>query len=187
MRRLLAEQKPDVVLMDLHLPPNQMPEIEIHLVHHAITLEGKTYFSGLDIQPEELQKMLMATSSFPTTSQPSAGDFSALYKKLAGTDPEILSIHMSSGLSGTVNAAHAGAEMTPEAHVTIVDELTRALPALKAAVAALALVPLGGWQNGLGLLTLLPLGLLLYAVVLLVTGTFGEEERAILRALRSRP
>lgn len=130
--------------MDMCLPPDQMPEIDIHLVRHAITLDGKTYFSGADIQPEELQKMLMTTSSFPTTSQPSGGDFAALYKRLAVTDPEILSIHMSSGLSGTVNAAHAGAEMTPEAHVTIVD--TKTLSAVQGwQVAAAARAAKAGW------------------------------------------
>ncbi len=110
--------------MDMYLPPEQLPEIEIHLIRHAITLDGKTYLSGVDIQPIELQQKLMATASFPTTSQPSAGDFAAMYQKLAATDPDILSIHMSSGLSGTINAAHAGAQMTPEAHVTIVDTKT---------------------------------------------------------------
>jgi DegV family protein with EDD domain len=110
--------------MDMYLPPEQMPEIEIHLIRHAITLEGKTYLSGADIQSEELQQKLMATSAFPTTSQPSAGDFAAMYKKLAAADPDILSIHMSSGLSGTISSAHAGAQMTPEANVTIVDTKT---------------------------------------------------------------
>jgi DegV family protein with EDD domain len=94
-------------------------------VPHTITLDGKTYHSGVDIQPAELQLKLMATASFPLTSQPAAGDFAAMYKKLAaGGDKEILSINMSSGLSGTVNAAKAGAEMTPEANVTIVDTKT---------------------------------------------------------------
>ena len=130
--------------MDLHLPPDQSPEIEIHIVRHSITLDGKTYMSGADIEPEELQKMLMATSSFPTTSQPSSGDFAAMYKKLAATDPDILSIHMSSGLSGTVNAAHAGAEMTPEAHVTIVDTKTLCA-ALGWQVAAAARALKAGW------------------------------------------
>jgi DegV family protein with EDD domain len=130
--------------MDLHLPPELSPEIEIHIVRHTITLDGKTYFSGLDIQPEELQKMLMTTSSFPITSQPSAGDFAAMYKKLAATDPDILSIHMSSGLSGTVNAAHAGAEMTPEANVTIVDTKTLCA-ALGWQVAAAARALKAGW------------------------------------------
>ena len=130
--------------MDMYLPPDQMPEIEIHLIRHAITLDGKTYLSGADIQPEELQKMLMATSSFPTTSQPSAGDFAAMYKTLAASDPDILSIHMSSGLSGTVNAAHAGAQMTPEAHVTIVDTKTLCA-AMGWQVAAAARALKAGW------------------------------------------
>ena len=131
--------------MDMYLPPDQMPEIEIHVVRHAITLDGKTYLSGADIQPEELQKMLLATASFPTTSQPSAGDFAAVYKKLAAADPDILSIHMSSGLSGTVSAAHAGAEMTPEARVTIVD--TKTLCAVQGwQVAAAARAVKAGWS-----------------------------------------
>lgn len=109
---------------DIFLPPQHMPEMDIHIVRHSITLDNKTYLSGQDIQAEELQKLLMETSSFPITSQPSAGNFAETYKQLAVTDPDILSIHMSSGLSGVVNAARAGAEMTPEAHVTIVDTKT---------------------------------------------------------------
>jgi DegV family protein with EDD domain len=130
--------------MDLILPPELMPEIDIHLIRHAITLEGKTYLSGADIQPIELQQKLMATSSFPTTSQPSAGDFAAMYKQLAASDPDILSIHMSSGLSGTISSAHAAAQMTPEANVTIVD--TKTLCAVMGwQVAAAARAVKAGW------------------------------------------
>ena len=131
---------------DIYLPPDQMPEIPIHVVRHAITLDGKTYLSGQDIQSEELQLKLMATTSFPTTSQPSSGDFAAMYKKLAATDPDILSINMSSGLSGTVNAAKAGAEMTPEANVTIID--TKTLCAAQGwQVAAAARALKAGWSK----------------------------------------
>jgi len=62
------------------------------------------------------------------TSQPSAGEFALVYRELAKTDPDILSIHISSGLSGTVNAAQAGAEMVPEARVTVVDTKTLSSP-----------------------------------------------------------
>jgi DegV family protein with EDD domain len=110
--------------MDLYLPEHLMPTTEIHLVRHTITLDNQTYYSGETIQSDELQHKLMATSSFPITSQPAAGDFATIYRKLAASDPEILSIQMSSGLSGTVNAAQAGAEMVPEANVTIVDTKT---------------------------------------------------------------
>ncbi len=130
--------------MDMYLPPELMPEIPIHIVPHTITLDGKSYRSGEEIQAEELQKMLMATTSFPVTSQPSAGDFAELYRKLAVADPEILSIQMSSGLSGTYNAARLGAEMVPEATITVVDTKTLCA-ALGWQVAAAARALKAGW------------------------------------------
>jgi fatty acid-binding protein DegV len=68
--------------------------------------------------------LLLKTPSFLITSQPFSGDFAAELRKLAASDPDILSIQISPGLSGTVNAAKARAEMVPEAHVTIVDTKT---------------------------------------------------------------
>jgi DegV family protein with EDD domain len=96
----------------------------LHLVPLTLMLDGETYRSGIDIQPEEFYRKLAATKSFPSTSQPSAGDFAALYRKLAANDPDILSVHISSGLSGTLNAAQEGARMVPEAHVTFIDSMT---------------------------------------------------------------
>lgn len=107
--------------MDLYLPQEEMPAMPIHIVRHAITLDGKTYRSGEDIQSEELYRLLAETGGFPTTSQPSAGDFADMFRSLAKTDPDILCIPMSSGLSGSVNAAQAAAQMVPEANITIVD------------------------------------------------------------------
>ena len=130
--------------MDMHLPPGQMPDMEISVVRQTITLDGRTYRSGEDIQGLELQNLLARTHSFPVTSQPSAGDFAAVYRRLAATDPDILSIHMSSGLSGTLNAARAGAEMTPEARVTLVDTKTLSA-ALGWQVAAAARALRAGW------------------------------------------
>ena len=110
--------------MDLYLPPELQPDVPIYIVPHTITLDGKSYRSGEDVQSDELQKMLMATPSFPVTSQPSAGDFAEVYRKLAAADPDILSIQMSSGLSGTYNAARLGAQMVPEANITVLDTKT---------------------------------------------------------------
>jgi DegV family protein with EDD domain len=131
--------------MDMYLPPELMPEIPIHIVPHTITLDGKSYKSGVDIRPDELQEMLLHTDSFPITSTPSSGEFAAMYKKLAaGGDRDILSISMSSGLSGVVNAATAGAGMAPEANVTIVD--TKTLCAVQGwQVAAAARALKAGW------------------------------------------
>jgi DegV family protein with EDD domain len=133
--------------MDMYLPPELMPEIPIHVVPHTITLEGKSYRSGEDLRPEELQQKLMATDSFPTTSTPSSGEFAAIFKKLAaGGDREILSINMSSGLSATYSAAVTGAGMAPEANVTVID--TKTLCAVQGwQVAAAARALKAGWSK----------------------------------------
>lgn len=106
------------------LSPAQREGIEIHSVPLVLTLDGKNYRSGIDIEPTEFYQLLSATSSFPVTSQPSPAEFADLYRQLAINDPQILSIHISSGLSGTMNAARLGATMVPEAQVTFVDTKT---------------------------------------------------------------
>lgn len=109
---------------DVGLSPEEREELRIHIIPLVVTLHGKSYREGLDIQPEEFYSLLAATDDLPQTSQPSAGDFAAVYRQIAVTDPDILSIHMSSGLSGTYNAAQAGAKLVPEARVTHVDTKT---------------------------------------------------------------
>jgi DegV family protein with EDD domain len=109
---------------DLFLPPEQIAELGIHVVPLIVTLEGKSYREGVDIQPGDFYRLLTATDSLPSTSQPSAGDFAETYRRLAVTDPDILSIHMTSGLSGTFNSAQAGAKLVPEANITHVDTKT---------------------------------------------------------------
>ena len=109
---------------DVILSPEELVDLNIHIVPLVVTLDGKTYHEGVDIQPQEFYDLLADTESLPTTSQPSPGDFAELYEKLAVDDPDILSIHMSSGLSGTFNSAQEGAKLVPQANVTLVDTKT---------------------------------------------------------------
>jgi len=82
--------------------------------------------SSADITPDEfydrLEKM---RPDVPTTAQPSSGMFAELYRKLAETGKSILSIHISSGLSGTINSARMGGEQAaPQAQVSFWDTMT---------------------------------------------------------------
>ncbi len=114
---------------NVYLTPEQCRDLGIQVVPLSVTLEGKTYREGLDVKNDDFYSMLEASETMPTTSQPPAGDFAALYREIAKNDPEILSIHLSSGLSGTANSARAAAMMVPEAHVTVVDTKTLGAPA----------------------------------------------------------
>ena len=60
----------------------------------------------------------------PTTSQPSAGKFAELYRQLAEKGEEIFSVHISSGLSGTIQSAQLGMREVADTAVTLVDSLT---------------------------------------------------------------
>jgi len=109
---------------DLPISAQEIKDLEIHIVPLKVTLDGETYLEGVDIHPKEFYQLLASSKNLPITSQPSAGDFVEIYRKLAVDDPQILSIHISSGLSGTYNSAIAGAKLTPEANVTHVDTKT---------------------------------------------------------------
>jgi DegV family protein with EDD domain len=110
--------------VDLALTPEEQRDLRIRVVPLVVNLEGQTYREGIDITTDEFYHRLIETNALPTTSQPSPGDFAAVYRELAATDPTILSIHMSSGLSGTFNSARTAAEAVPEAKVTLVDTKT---------------------------------------------------------------
>lgn len=129
---------------DSNFSPQEAADYNVHVVPLNVTLDGITYREGLDIEQEDFYRLLAESENLPITSQPSAGEFAELYRRLAATALDILSIHMSSGLSGTYNSALAGAEMVPEANVTHVD--TKTLSAVAGwQVAAAAKANKAGW------------------------------------------
>ncbi len=66
--------------------------------------------SSADISADDFYDRLRAMRpAIPTTAQPSSGVFAQLYQQVAAADKDILSVHISSGLSGTSQAAQLGA------------------------------------------------------------------------------
>lgn len=99
-------------------------KFNIHMLPLKIDLDGKSYKAGVDISPDEFFDLMDNATGMPVTSTPSVGEFQELYSELAKTDPEILSIHISSGLSATSNTAVQAAALVPEAKITVLDTLT---------------------------------------------------------------
>jgi DegV family protein with EDD domain len=127
------------------LTSEQMQGLDIYFAPMRLTLDGRTYSSGEDITPEAFYELMGQSSGYPSTSQATAGDFARLYQKLSVEGDEILSLHISSGLSGTMDSARAGAAMVPQAKVTFWDTKTLSCPEgwqVEAAAKAL----LAGWS-----------------------------------------
>lgn len=80
--------------------------------------------NSADLTPDEFYDRLEAMRpQIPSTAQPSSGIFADLYHKIADA-AQVLSIHVSSGLSGTINSARMGAEQIKEKVVSVVDSMT---------------------------------------------------------------
>ena len=131
---------------DYPLASGYKPDANVHTVSLSVVMGGITYQDGGDAVRQNFFKELVTSNDLPTTSQPSAGDFVKLYRGLAAKDPDILSIHLSSGLSGTINSATAAAKMVPEANITIVDTKTLSIGA-GWQVAAAAKAIRAGWTR----------------------------------------
>lgn len=106
------------------LSPQQAKGLPIHTLPLKITLSSVSYRSGIDIQPEEFYALLEKTEDMPTTATPSPGEFQEIYQKISETDQDILSIHISSGLSGTFSVAQTAASQMPDLNITLVDTCT---------------------------------------------------------------
>ena len=109
---------------DLIFPQEVLDKIDVKILPLVVNLGDKSYREDIDITTEEFYRLLESTDSLPTTSLPPTGDFAAAYRELGKDGDEILSIHISSGLSGTYNSAVQAAELVPEVKVTHFDAKT---------------------------------------------------------------
>ncbi|PLR81054.1 fatty acid-binding protein DegV [Bacillus canaveralius] len=93
---------------------------DVEVVPLSITIDGKTYIDRVEITPAEFMKKMKEAAELPKSSQPPAGAFLEVYDRLGREGFQIISIHMTGGMSGTVQSAESAAQMT-EANVTVVD------------------------------------------------------------------
>lgn len=104
------------------LTPQDIKELGIQIAPLYINFPEEQLSAG-DITPDEFYDKLRAIyPNVPTTAMPGAGEFASFYKEADG-DGDLLSLHISGGLSGTVEAARLGAEQS-EQDVTVVDTMT---------------------------------------------------------------
>lgn len=95
-------------------------ELDIHMVDLSVMIDGVSYDHREDLDHEEFVKMMESSNELPKTSQPPLGKFVELYDELGADGSEIISIHLTEKLSGTVNTARQAAEMT-DSNVTVID------------------------------------------------------------------
>ena len=101
------------------LSPAWLDDHRVRMVPLTVLFGEESFRDWVDMQPREFYERLAASPSLPTTSQPSPADFSAAYAELVeqGCDA-IVSIHLTSQLSGTFESATmAATEAAVPVHV----------------------------------------------------------------------
>lgn len=100
--------------------PEEAAKYGITIVPLTVMIDGKIYQDNVTITREEFMGKMAEAESLPTTSQPSLGVFTDAYESIIEEGVEIVSIHLTKGLSGTANAAEQAARMV-NADITVVD------------------------------------------------------------------
>ncbi|WP_116451417.1 DegV family protein [Blastococcus litoris] len=120
-----------------YLPDELIEGYGIHVVPLYVVLAGRSGREGWDIGPEEVARTLSVRGQTVSTSRPTPGDFVAAYRGALddGAD-RLVSIHLSSELSGTCDAARLAASQVGEHIVTVVDTRSAAMGAGFAVLAA---------------------------------------------------
>jgi DegV family protein with EDD domain len=92
------------------IPKDVARALGIAVVPVYVRFGNETYRDGVDMSSSQFFRKLEISPHHPTTSQPSPEDFAMLYKEVGQNADGIVSIHISSKLSGTVNSAKLGRE-----------------------------------------------------------------------------
>ncbi len=102
------------------LTKEEVAQHGIHIVPLTIQIDGQTYIDGVDLEPQSFLGLMKNAKNLPKSSQPAPGKFKELYDELGQNGDQIISIHMTGGMSGTVESARQAAQMT-DADVTVID------------------------------------------------------------------
>ncbi len=92
------------------IAPDLIEELGIHIVPLKVMFGSEEFIDGVTIKPSEFYGRLETSEVFPTTSQPSPGEFVEAYQGIDASADGIVSIHISSKLSGTYDSAVRASE-----------------------------------------------------------------------------
>src|SRR5207253_7653440 len=107
---------------DFPQAPERYPNWRI--VPLYVRFGGESFRDYVELGPDDFYARLRAAAEPPTTSQPTPGDFLAVYEELAPHYERILSLQLSSTLSGTFASAETAAGLLGGDQVRVVDTRT---------------------------------------------------------------
>ncbi|MFC1934770.1 DegV family protein [Chloroflexota bacterium] len=107
------------------LPPELAEELGVTVVSVYLRFGDEVYHDRVDISEDEFYRRLLHDSIYPSTTQPTPKDFTDAYQKLSQEADGIVSIHITSRLSGTYSSAIQGKKSVEDAcPIEVIDSET---------------------------------------------------------------
>ena len=107
------------------LPQAEAHSLGVTVVPLTVRFGEEQYTDGVDLNSDQFYQMLRKTSVHPTTSQPTPEQFAEAYRPLlADENDQVVSLHISSKLSGTLQSASIAAKEFPSGRIHLVDTET---------------------------------------------------------------
>jgi DegV family protein with EDD domain len=126
------------------LSPELARELDITIVPAYVSLRGRSYRDGVDITLDEIYSKMVDGNTPITTSQPPPNDFADAYRRLMKEADQIVSIHLTSRLSGVHNSALQGREMVGgKGRIEVIDTASISMGTGLVAIAAARLAKYG--------------------------------------------
>ncbi len=103
------------------LPPELVRELDITVIPQNLHFGEETFLDGVDMDTDTFFERLVSSSQLPRTSQPSPGVFLETYRELTQAGHQVIAIHVSDKLSGTLNSARQAVEQLGDAAIELLD------------------------------------------------------------------
>jgi DegV family protein with EDD domain len=96
-------------------------EYGVHMVPIYVMFGTQTYRDGVDLDAELFYRLLRSNKQLPTTSQPTVADFVQMYTELSHQAEAIVSIHVSSKMSATLDSALSASKELPDVPIHVIN------------------------------------------------------------------
>ncbi|MCT8140141.1 DegV family protein [Anaerobacillus sp. CMMVII] len=111
-----------------YIPKHVRDELEITMVPLNVIFGHESYKEEVEITADDFYEMMKKAENLPTTSQPAIGELAMEFERLAKDFDQVISIHLSSGISGTFQSAVAAGSMVEGIEVIPFDSEISCMP-----------------------------------------------------------
>ncbi|MBW4802514.1 DegV family protein [Loigolactobacillus coryniformis] len=104
----------------VQLTPEEVEKYNITVIPLSVMIDGTVYIDGKTITRPRFVELMNQSTALPKTSQPPIGEFIELFDQLGADGSQVIALHMTDAISGTVNTARQAANLS-KSDVTVID------------------------------------------------------------------